>query len=303
MADSDVVTSRIQRLRWERRAVILAHNYQRPEVQDLADITGDSLELSRQAARTDAEVIVFCGVHFMAQTAKLLSPDKTVLLPEREAGCPMADMITPAQLREFKAQHPGAPVVAYVNTTAEVKAEVDICCTSANAVAVVRSLDADRILFVPDQHLGRWVAKQVPDKELVLYPGFCPTHQFITADMIREAKREHPDAEVMAHPECSGEVLELADAVLSTSGMLRYAKQSPAREFIVATEMGLVYPLQKQNPDKTFHPLFVALCPNMKLTTLESVRRALIEDVHRIEIPADIAARARQAVERMVAVG
>lgn len=303
MSANEAILQDLGRLREERRAVILVHNYQRPEVQDIADFAGDSLELSRRAAATDADVIVFCGVHFMAQTAKLLSPDKTVLLPEIEAGCPMADMITPEQLGEFKAQHPGAPVVAYVNTTAEVKAEVDICCTSANAVAVVRSLDADRILFVPDEHLGRWVAKQVPDKELVLYPGFCPTHQFITAELIREARREHPQAEVMAHPECSGEVLELADAVLSTSGMLRHAKQSPAREFIVATEVGLVYPLRKQNPGKTFHPLLVAVCPNMKITTLESVRRALAEDMHRIEIRADIAARARQAVERMVAVG
>lgn len=303
MTANEAVLEDIRRLCEERRAVILAHNYQRPEVQDIADFAGDSLELSRRAAATDADVIVFCGVHFMAQTAKLLSPDKTVLLPELEAGCPMADMITPAQLREFKAQHPGAPVVAYVNTTAEVKAEVDICCTSANAVAVVRSLEARKVLFVPDRHLGRWIAQQVPDKELILYPGFCPTHQFITADMIREVKREHPDAEVMAHPECSGEVVELADAVLSTSGMLRHAATSPAREFIVATEMGLVYPLQKQNPGKTFHPLFVALCPNMKLTTLQSVRRALVEDIHRIEIATDIAARARQSVERMVAVG
>lgn len=303
MTEGQQLIADIQRLRSERRAVILAHNYQRPKVQDIADFTGDSLGLSRQAARTKAQVIVFCGVHFMAQTAKLLSPEKTVLLPDRDAGCPMADMITPEQLREFKAQHPGAPVVAYVNTTAEVKAEADVCCTSANAVEVVAALDADKVLFVPDQHLGRWVARHVPDKEIVLYPGFCPTHQFITTEMIREAKQEHPQALVMAHPECAEQVLDLADAVLSTSGMLRYAQESEVHEFIVATELGLVHPLQKENPGKRFYALLAAVCPNMKLTTLESVRRSLEQNVHQIDIEDDIAEPARRSVERMVAVG
>jgi len=303
MADRDQLIADISRLRNERNAVILAHNYQRPEVQDLADFTGDSLGLSRQAARTEAEIIVFCGVHFMAQTAKLLSPDKTVLLPEREAGCPMADMITPAQLREFRAQHPGAPVVAYVNTTAEVKAQVDICCTSANAVEVVRALEAETVLFVPDRNLGRWVQKHVPEKRVISYEGFCPTHELITADMIREAKREHPQAVVMAHPECLEEVVELADVVRSTSGMLRYAKESDATGFIVATELGILHPLKTDSPDKQFHPLFVALCPNMKITTLESVLRSLERNIHAIEVPQDVAEKARQAVERMVAIG
>ena len=303
MADNAEIIAEIQRLRTQRRAVILAHNYQRPEVQDIADFTGDSLGLSREAARTDAEVIVFCGVHFMAQTAKLLSPEKTVLLPEREAGCPMADMITPEQLREFKAQHPGAPVVAYVNTTAEVKAESDICCTSANAIEVVRAVEAPKVLFIPDKNLGRWVQQHVPEKEIIVYPGFCPTHQYITAEDIRQAKREHPNAKVLAHPECTEEVLALADVVRSTSGMIRYARESEDTEFIVATELGILHPLSKDNPGKRFWPLFSALCPNMKLTTLESVRRSLERNEHVIEIAPDIAARARAAVERMVQVG
>jgi len=303
MTERDTLMVEISRLREERRAVILAHNYQRPEVQDIADFTGDSLGLSRQAAQTDAEVIVFCGVHFMAQTAKLLSPQKTVLLPDLEAGCPMADMITPGQLRAFKAQHPGLPVVAYVNTTAEVKAESDICCTSANAVEVVRSLEAEEVLFIPDRNLGRWVAKHVPEKRVICYEGFCPTHEFITAELIQEARREHPNAIVMAHPECLEEVVEIADVVRSTSGMLKYARESEAQEFIVATEMGILHPLQKDSPGKRFYPMFVALCPNMKVTTLESVRRALDEGRNVIDVPEDIARRARVTVERMVAIG
>jgi quinolinate synthase len=242
-------------------------------------------------------------VHFMAQTAKLLSPGKLVLLPEAGAGCPMADMITAGQLRAFKAQHPGLPVVAYVNTTAEVKAESDICCTSANAVEVVRSLDAPAVLFIPDRNLGRWVQKHVPEKQIICYDGFCPTHEFITADLILQAKREHPDAIVLAHPECLEEVVEIADVVRSTSGMLKYAKESEAQEFIVATEMGILHPLQQGSPGKQFHPLFVALCPNMKITSLESVKRSLEEGIHSIEVPQDIAARARLTVERMVAIG
>lgn len=303
MSDHAALIADIKRLREQRHAVILAHNYQRPEVQDIADFTGDSLGLSRQAARTDAQVIVFCGVHFMAQTAKLLSPQKTVLLPEVEAGCPMADMITPERLRAFKAQYPGAPVVAYVNTTAEVKAESDICCTSANAVEVVRSLDAEIVLFVPDRNLGRWVAKHVPEKRVICYDGFCPTHEFITADMVRDARDQHPGAIVMAHPECLEEVVEIADVVLSTSGMLRHARESDAREFIVATEMGILHPLQTDSPEKRFYPMFVALCPNMKLTTLESLKQSLERSIHAIEVPEDVAATARRTVERMVEIG
>ncbi len=303
MSDEQALMQDILRLKRERNAVILSHNYERPAVQDIGDFTGDSLGLSRQAAATGAEVIVFCGVHFMAQTAKLLSPDKTVLLPVLEAGCPMADMISAEQLRRFKAEHPGAPVVAYVNTTAEVKAESDICCTSANAVEVVRSLEASEVLFVPDRNLGRWVARHVPDKEVVLYQGFCPTHELITPDMVLEIKQAHPQAVVMAHPECNEATLDLADAVRSTSGMLRYAAESEAQEFIVVTEVGILHPLQQQNPGKRFYPVLAAVCPNMKLTTLESVKRALQENIHQIEIDPQIAQRARQAVQRMVEIG
>jgi quinolinate synthase len=212
-------------------------------------------------------------------------------------------MITPERLRAFKAQYPGAPVVAYVNTTAEVKAESDICCTSANAVEVVRSLDAETVLFVPDRNLGRWVAKHVPEKRVVCYDGFCPTHEFITADMIRDARAQHPGAIVMAHPECLAEVVEIADVVLSTSGMLRHARESDAREFIVATEMGILHPLQTESPEKRFYPMFVALCPNMKLTTLESLKQSLERSIHAIEVPEDVAAAARRTVERMVEIG
>lgn len=297
------LVAELEELRRERKAVLLVHNYQNPEVQDAGDFRGDSLGLSRQAAATEAEVIVFCGVHFMAQTAKLLSPDKTVLLPEISAGCPMADMITPELLREFKEQHPGAPVVAYVNTTAEVKAESDICCTSANAVQVVRSLAEEKVLFVPDQYLAHWVAQQVPDKTVVPYGGFCPTHVRISPKLIQEAKAAHPEAEVIGHPESPPDVLAHCDAVRSTSGMIKYARESSAAEFIIATECGMVYALQKQVPGKKFYGLETIVCPNMKKTTLQSVVTALREMKYQIEIEAEVAGKARQAVQRMIEIG
>lgn len=293
----------LQQLRQERRAVILVHNYQNPEVQDIADFTGDSLGLSRQAAATDAEVIVFCGVHFMAQTAKLLSPQKTVLLPDLAAGCPMADMITPELLRDFRKGHPDAPVVAYVNTTAEVKAECDICCTSANAVQVIASLPDRQILFVPDQYLAAWVAGQVPGKEIIPYGGFCPTHARINPKEILAAKEDHPAAKVVGHPESPSDIIALCDAVRSTSGMVKYARENCATEFIIATECGMVHRLQQDVPGKTFYGLPSIVCPNMKRTTLENVVAALRELQHQIEIPEEIAARARRSVERMVAIG
>lgn len=293
----------LDRLRRERNAVILAHNYQNPEVQDIADYHGDSLGLSRQAAATEADVIVFCGVHFMAQTAKILSPDKLVLLPDLGAGCPMADMIGPEELRAFKAEHPGAPVVAYVNTTAEVKAEVDICCTSANAVQVVRSLPDSKLLFVPDQYLSHWVAQQVPEKEIISYGGFCPTHVRIDPKSVLAAKEAHPDAEVIGHPECPPDLLALCDAVKSTSGMISYARESAATEFIIVTECGMVHRLEQDVPGKIFHGLPEIVCPNMKRTTLEKVVAALRELKHQIEIPEDVRVRALRAVQRMVAIG
>jgi len=287
-----------------RRAVILAHNYQRAEVQDVADFVGDSLGLSREAAATDAEVIIFCGVHFMAETAKLLAPGKTVILPEPDAGCPMADMITGEKLVAWKAEYPGVPVVTYVNSTAEVKALTDVCCTSANAPQVVRSLGVDRVLFAPDRNLAAWVAEQVPGVEIIAWQGFCPTHERIKAQHVLDAIDAHPDAEVLAHPECRPEVLALADAVLSTSGMLRRAAESPAREFIVVTEEGLLHGLHKAAPTKSFFTVDpCAVCPNMKKTTLEKVLASLETLEPRIEVPERIAAAALASVERMIAIG
>jgi quinolinate synthase len=285
----------------ERNAVILAHNYQRAEVQDAADFVGDSLELARKAAATDAEVIVFCGVHFMAETAKILSPRKTVLMPDTEAGCPMADMVTADRLRALKAEHPGAEVVAYVNTSAAVKAETDVCCTSANAVEIVSRVPADReIIFVPDQHLGDWVRRQT-GRDMILWPGYCPTHALILPQDIEARRLEHPDAKVMAHPECSRAVVDLADVVTSTSGMLRYPESDDARTYIVATEVGLLTGLRKRHPDRTFVAASdFAVCPNMKLTTLESAIVALREMSGEIVVPPEIGEKALRAVQRMV---
>lgn len=293
---------RINTLKAERGAVILAHNYQLPEVQDIADYAGDSLELSRLAASTDARVIVFCGVHFMAETAKILSPDKTVLIPDPTAGCPMADMINAADLRAFKAKHPGAPVVAYVNTTAEVKAESTICCTSSNAVRVVESIDSDAVLFVPDKSLAAYVASKV-NKKIIPYSGFCPTHHRILAQDVVKAKREHPEAVVVAHPECSLDVLALADGIESTSGMLRYVKECDAKEYIVCTERGLLHRLKMDNPDKTFYnPSPLNICPNMKKITLEKVMWSLEDMKYEIQLSAETIDKARHAIEGMIAI-
>lgn len=296
------LVEKIQSLKHQRRAVILAHNYQLAEVQDIADFTGDSLELSRTAAKTDAEVIVFCGVHFMAETAKILSPKKTVLIPDPKAGCPMADMINAQELREFKALHPGLPVVAYVNTSAEVKAESTICCTSANAVRIVESIDSDAVLFVPDKSLGAYVASKT-NKRVISYCGYCPTHHRILAQDVLRVKKEHPDAVVVAHPECTMDVLKLADAIESTSGMLRYVAASNAREFIMCTERGLLHRLQKDNPDKVFYnPSPLNICPNMKKITLEKVLWSLEDMCFEITLPDEVIAKAKAAIEGMIAV-
>ncbi|MCU0915946.1 MAG: quinolinate synthase NadA [Planctomycetes bacterium] len=293
----------IRVLKAERRAVLLAHNYQPPEIQDLADFCGDSLGLSLQASKTDAEVIVFCGVRFMAETAKILSPGKTVLLPDRTAGCPMAEMITAGQLRELKDRHPDALVVCYVNSTAEVKAESDYCCTSANAVAVVQSLPRDRpVIFVPDQHLGRFVAQRT-GRDLILWPGYCPTHAYISEDDIRRAREQHPDAVVIAHPECSEPVKDLADALLSTGQMIKFVRTSPAPCFIVATEVGMIHPLKKARPDAEYIPAGSrGVCPNMKKITLEKVLTSLADRQYPIEVPEEIRRRAERALQRMVAI-
>ncbi len=300
MTQADIAR-RVAELKAERNAVILVHNYQIPEVQDLADFLGDSLGLSQQAAATDADVIVFCGVHFMAQTAKLLSPDKTVLMPDPSAGCPMADMITPEQLRRFKAEHPGAPVVAYVNTTAEVKAESDICCTSANAGRVVDSLDADTVLFIPDMHLADWVARHT-DKEIIAWGGYCPTHVRINPSTIDYMREQHPGAVFIVHPEARHEVVDIADDVASTGGMVTFARETDAREIIVGTEEGMVYRLQQENPDKTFYVVPHTVCPNMKKTTAAKTVASLEKMQYPIEIDPDVAELARLTVERMLEV-
>jgi quinolinate synthase len=304
VTDPTATAAQIRALASEKRAVILAHNYQRAEVQDVADFVGDSLGLSRTAAETDADTIIFCGVHFMAETAKILAPDKTVVLPVLDAGCPMADMITAEKLAAWKAEYPGVPVVTYVNSTAEVKALTDVCCTSANAPQIVRSLGVDRVLFAPDRNLAHWVAEQVPGVEVIAWQGFCPTHERIRAEHVVAAMEAHPEAEVLAHPECRPEVLALADAVLSTSGMLRRAAESPATEFIVVTEEGLLHGLEKAAPGKRFFTLGPCpVCPNMKKTMLADVLRALQTLEPRIEVPDEVRARALASVERMVEIG
>ncbi|MFO7773971.1 MAG: quinolinate synthase NadA [Dehalococcoidia bacterium] len=297
------LTDRIGKLKESRKAVILAHNYQLGEVQDIADFVGDSLELSQKAARTDASVIVFCGVHFMAETTSILCPDKVVLLPDMNAGCPMADMITAERLREKKKEHPQAAVVCYVNSSAEVKADSDICCTSANAVQVVKSLNAQEILFVPDQYLGHYVSTRT-GKKMILWPGFCPTHARIKPETIRRLKREYPQAKVVVHPECTPEVIALADEVLSTGGMCRYARRDEVEEMIVGTEIGIIHRLRKENPGKRFIPVSEqAVCPNMKLITLEKVLWSLEEMSPEVKVPEEIRLRAKAAVDKMLEIG
>ncbi len=289
-------------LKDEREAVILAHNYQPPEIQDVADYTGDSLELSMIAAKTPAKLILFCGVRFMGETAAILSPDKIVLLPVLEAGCTLAEYATAAQIREMKKQHPGAVVVTYVNSSAEVKAETDICCTSANAVEIVRSIDRNRpIIFAPDYNLGHYAAKMT-QRELILWNGCCPTHALLSTFAVAKARKKWPGAQVIMHPECKPETLELADFIGSTSGMLKYVKKQPAgTSFIVGTEAGLLHRLQKENPDKVFHVASEYLiCPMMKMTTLKDVRDSLEKMQYVVTVEEDVRQRAKAAVDAML---
>lgn len=303
LASQAQMVEQIDALRRQHNAVVLAHLYQRPEIQDLADHVGDSLELSRQAARSDAAVIVFCGVHFMAESAAILSPQKIVLLPEPNAGCTMADMVDAEDLRIRKAELGGIPVVCYVNSSAAVKAESDICCTSRNAVDIVNSLPGDRVLFVPDRNLGYWVGTQTK-KEVITWDGYCNTHDAITLAEVRRLQAEHPDAVVMVHPECRPEVTDAAHQVLSTAGMLRFAAQSPAEEFIVGTEQGILHQLTKRNPDKRFYlPSAVKqYCPNMKKITLPKLMWAMEHLQPRVTVPEDVRLRAVRALERMLEV-
>jgi len=284
-------------------AIIVAHNYQRPEVQDIADFTGDSLELARKCVGIKAKVIVFCGVLFMAETAAILNPGTTVLLSHRDAGCPLADTIDVDSLREWKGRYPEAAVVAYVNTTAAIKAESDICCTSANGVEVVNAIPDEEILFIPDRNLGHYVSTRT-DKKLILYPGFCATHDNLSVEEVKAARQRYPQAKVLVHPECRPEVIELADAALSTSQMLRYAKGSNAKIFLIGTEEGMLYPLRKQNPDKEFHLISNSLvCPDMKKTTLERVIETMKARKNIVTVPEEIRVRAKKAIDRMLAIG
>ena len=294
------LTEKIKELKKQRNALILVHNYQRQEVQDIADFKGDSLELSRKAAATDADVIVFCGVHFMAETASILSPQKKVLLPDLESGCPMADMITREQLIQFKKKNPGATVVTYINSTAEVKAETDICCTSSNAVKVVKSIDNDKIIFCPDRNLGSYVQK-VLNKKLILWQGFCPTHMRMLPEYVIEKKRKYPKAVVLVHLECQPETVALADEVLSTTGIMNYVKSSGADEFIIGTENEITFVLRRMYPDKIFHTVSdIALCPNMKKNTLEKVLWTLQDMKNEIRVPENIREKAYKPIKRML---
>jgi len=299
--NKQALIEKISRLKEKRKAIILAHNYQIGEIQDIADFLGDSLILSQKAARTKAEVIVFCGVRFMAETAAMLSPDKIVLIPDQKAGCPMADMITAAQLLQEKKKNPESQVVCYVNSSAEVKAESDVCCTSANSIKVVESLNKERpIIFVPDKYLGTYTAMKT-GKKLILWPGYCPIHMKIRVDDVIELKKQHPEAEILVHPECRPEVIERADQVMSTDGIIKHARNSPAKEFIVGTEIGIIYRLKKENPEKTFLPASKeAVCPDMKSITLEKVLWSLEKMSFQVTVPPDIREKAVGALNRML---
>ncbi|KGG80719.1 quinolinate synthetase [Caloranaerobacter azorensis H53214] len=299
--DKQKIIDEIIKLKREKDAIILAHNYQIPEVQEIADVVGDSLALSRAASNVDNKMIVFCGVHFMAESAKILSPDKKVLLPAKDAGCPMADMVTAEKLREYKEKNPDTYIVCYVNSSAAVKAECDICCTSSNALKVVSSVDAEKILFVPDRNLGNYVKNKVKDKQIDLWPGFCITHHRVKESEVIKAKEAHPDALVLVHPECNENVVKMADFVGSTSQIIEFATKSSSKKFIIGTEMGILHQLRKLNPDKRFYLLSPGfICANMKKTGLNDVLNALKYERFEITVPEDIRAKALISLQRMM---
>jgi quinolinate synthase len=301
--DSEALAEKIQALKKERNALIVAHNYQIDAVQEIADVVGDSFALSKYCATASQGVIVFCGVHFMAESAKILSPQKTVLLPERSAGCPMADMVTAVGVQELKRRYPRAAAVCYINTSAAVKAECDISCTSSNAVKVIQSLKEEEIIFVPDKNLGNYIARQVPEKKMIIWDGFCVTHHRVTVEEVTRVREAHSDALVLVHPECRPEVVALADFVGSTKQIIDFATASAEKKFIIGTEMGVLYRLKKDNPGKTFYLLSPGLiCPNMKKTTLKSVYNALTRMQYSIEVAEEILIKARSALERMLQV-
>ncbi|MFO8052555.1 MAG: quinolinate synthase NadA [Candidatus Omnitrophota bacterium] len=296
------IIDKIKKLKKEKNAVILVHNYQNPEVQDIADFKGDSLGLSKKAAATDADIIIFCGVYFMAETAKILSPQKKVIIPDRQAGCPMADMITAKQLIDLKVKHPKAKVLTYVNSPAEVKAESDLCCTSANSVKIVKKAFGpdEEIIFVPDQFLAQYTASQVKRK-FIIWQGYCPTHAKIMPQDLKKQKEAHPDAKIIVHPECRPETIALADQALSTSGMIKFAKETKVEEIIVGTEPGMVYPLKKAAPDKVFYPASTATsCPDMKKINLEKVLLALEDLSYEVNIGEKIVSKAQESIQKML---
>jgi quinolinate synthase len=297
------IADRIALLKKQSNALILAHNYQLPEIQDIADFVGDSLDLAMRATQTSSDIIVFCGVDFMAESAKILNPEKTVIIPDSQAQCPMAAMIDVESLTALKQDHPRAPVVSYINTSAAVKALSDICCTSSNGAKVVRSLDAKELIFTPDANLGTYIQRLVPEKSIVIFPGVCPTHHKITPEQILALKHQHPQAEILVHPECRIEVIDIADHALSTNGMVNHVKNSPCNEFIIGTERDLCYRLQKENPTKQFYPLETAVCPNMKKITLEKVLNSLKTLEPQITLSPDIIKRAKVPLQRMMNVG
>ncbi|RLF62219.1 MAG: quinolinate synthase [Thermoplasmata archaeon] len=294
---------KIEKLKKQHNAIILAHNYQLPEIQDIADLLGDSLDLAKKATKTDAKNIIFCGVGFMAESAKILNPEKNVIIPDINARCPMAAMVNPEKLIKLKQKHPDAEVVAYINTTAEVKALSDICCTSSNGVRVVKSLSSKKIIFIPDQNLGNYVKKQVDDKEIIIWPGFCATHQNIRKTDIIKLKKEHPNAEILVHPECRMEVIDISDYAFSTNGMVNHVKKSDKKEFIIGTEKELCYRLKKENPSKNFYPVKSAICPNMKKITLDKVLKSLENLEPKIILSDEIMEKAYKPLKRMMDVG
>ena len=301
--DVKATVNKINELKKKNNAIILAHNYQIPEIQDIADFVGDSLDLAMKAIKTDAQTIIFCGVDFMAESAKILNPNKNVIHPVIDAECPMANMVKPSDLEKLKNDYPDAEVVAYVNTTAKTKTLSDICCTSANGEKVVKSLESKKVIFVPDRNLGLYIQRFVKDKKMILWPGTCPTHNKIHKDEILKLKEKHPDAEILVHPECRPEVIDIADHAFSTNGMVNYAKESDTKEFIIGTEKDLCHRLKKENSDKAFYPLKSAVCPNMKKITLEKVLNSLKTLEPKIKLPGEIMKKAKQPLQRMMEVG
>jgi len=301
--DKKTIIKAIKDFKEKNNAVILAHNYQIPDIQDIADFVGDSLDLAMKATKTDAQNIVFCGVDFMAESAKILNPNKNVIHPDPEAKCPMAGMVDAESLNWLIEEHPKAKVVSYINTSAEVKAISDICCTSSNGAKVIRSLSAKKIVFVPDRNLGMYIQRTIKDKNMILWPGICPTHHSIEKKELLELKKKHPQAEILVHPECTPEVIDIADHAFSTNGMIIYAKKSDAREFIIGTEKDLCYRLKKEIPDKTFYPLKSAICPNMKKITLEKVLNSLKTLEPQVKLPDELMEKAEKPLQRMMDVG